>query len=344
MRPKVVVTDYISTEGAEANVIAPHADLVFAKAPNESDLLARHADADVFLVFHEMFLTASSLGKFARLRGIVRCGVGYDNVDLPAAGSAGIVVCNIPDYGTEDVADHALMLMLAIARRLRRLDDAIRQGFWDATLIVGAPRMRGKTLGILGCGRIGTAMALRGKALGMRVVFHDPYQPAGYEKALGIERSYDLEGMLHRAEFLSVHTPLTPETYHVLNADTLRLLPRGAYVVNTARGPCVDPEGILQALDEGWVEAAALDVIEREPLEDDRLRRHPRILLTPHAAYYSVEGFDEMRRKAGEEAVRMLTGQAVRNPVNRQWLVEPRCALPPKAGDFPPDAILGAIR
>lgn len=338
MRPKVVVTDYSSTPGAEANVLAPHADLVFANARNEAELIERHADADVFLVFHEMFLTAASLDKFPRLRGIVRCGVGYDNVDLTAAGRAGVVVCNIPDYGTEDVADHALLMMLAIARRLRRLDDAVREGIWDATMIFGAPRMRGKTLGILGCGRIGTAMALRGKALGMRVVFYDPYQPVGYEKALGVERSYDLEGMLSQAQFVSVHTPLTPQTHHILNAKTLRLLPRGAYIVNTARGPCVDPEGLLEALEAGWVEAAGLDVLEREPLDDDRLRLHPQVLMTPHAAFYSVEGFDEMRRKAGEEAIRMLHGEAVRNPVNRPWLVEPRCVLPPNAGDSPSNA------
>ena len=236
-RPKVVVTDYITEPASEAAIIAPHANLVFANARHEDELVARHADAEAFIVFHDIKLTAASLPKFHQLRGIVRCGVGFDNVDLEVAGKLGIIVCNIPDYGTEDVADHSLMMMLAIARRLKSLDDAIRKGDWDATLIYGAPRMRGRTLGILGAGRIGTAMALRGKALGMRVVIYDPYQPPGYEKAIGVERAYELDEFLAQAEIVSIHTPLTNETRHILNAKTLAKLPRGAYVVNTRGAP-----------------------------------------------------------------------------------------------------------
>jgi phosphoglycerate dehydrogenase-like enzyme len=128
---------------------------------------------------------------------------------------------------------------------------------------------------------------------------------------------------------------LTPETHHILNPATLALLPEGAFVVNTARGPCIDPEALLQAVDRGQVEAAGLDVIEREPLDDERLRRHPRFLFTPHAAFYSVEGFVEMRTKSAREIRRMLLGEAVRNPVNLLYLVNPRCVLPRRE---PPDA------
>jgi len=328
-RPKVVVTDYITEPASEAPLIAPYADLIFANALHEDELVAKHSDAEAFIVFHDIKLTAASLPKFPKLRGIVRAGVGFDNVDLEAAGKLGIVVCNIPDYGSEDVADHSLMMMLAITRRLKTLDDAIRQGGWDATLIYGAPRMRGLTLGILGAGRIGSAMALRGKALGMRVVIYDPYQPPGYEKALGVERAYEFEEFLPQCEVVSLHTPLTPETRHILNSKTLANLPKGAYVVNTARGPCVDNDALIVALDSGHITAAALDVVEREPLDNEKLRHHPRVLLTPHAAFYSVESFIEMRTKSGHEIVRLLTNKAVRNPVNRRWLVNPRGVLPP---------------
>lgn len=328
-RSTVVVTDYITEPGPEAKVLAPAADLVFADARSDGDLVTRYPEAEALLVFHDITITEVALAGLKNLRGVVRVGVGFDNVDTETAGKHGIVVCNVPDYGTEDVADHALMMMLAVCRHLKTLDDSIRGGGWDATLIYGAPRMRGTVLGIIGCGRIGSAMALRGKALGMRVVMYDPYQPAGYEKALGIERAYRFEDFLAIAEVVSIHTPLTEETRHILNAETLAQLPKGAYVINTARGPCIDNNALYAALESGQIGGAGLDVVEREPLDDDRLRQHPRVLLTPHAAFYSVAGFTEMRLKAGEEVLRMLTGEPVRNVVNRSWLSEPRCQLPP---------------
>jgi phosphoglycerate dehydrogenase-like enzyme len=176
-------------------------------------------------------------------------------------------------------------------------------------------------------------------ALGMRVVFHDPYQPDGYDKALGIERCFRLEELLAQSRFLSLHCPLTGETRHILNARTLALLPQGAYVINTARGPCIDQHALLAALDSGQVRYAGLDVVEREPLDDDALRHHPNVLLTPHTAFYSVEGDRELRRKGAEEARRVLGEEPVRNPVNRHCLIEPRCALAPRQS--PTENVLG---
>jgi C-terminal binding protein len=235
----------------------------------------------------------------------------------------------VPDYGTEEVADHAILMLLALARRLVPAHEAIRAGRWDIKTVFGTPRLRGRTLGILGCGRIGTAATVRAKALGLRVVFFDPYQPPGLEKALGVERAYRLEELLPQCHFLSVHCPLTKETHHVVNADTLAQLPRGAYVINTARGPCVDVHALLAALDSGHIAAAALDVVEREPLDDEALRTHPKVLLTPHSAFYSVEGFVEMRTKGAEEARRIVQNEPVRNPVNLHCLVNSRAVLPP---------------
>ncbi len=281
----------------------------------------------MLLVYHDIKLTERALAALTRCKAVIRCGVGFDNVDLQAAGERGIVVCNVPDYGTEEVADHALMMLLAVARRLLPADRAIREGTWNVETVFGVPRLRGKTVGILGCGRIGTAMTLRCKALGMRVVFYDPYLPDGVDKALGVERVYQLEELLSQAAFLSLHCPLTTETYHIVNERTLARLPPGAYLINTARGGCVDLPSLLPALESGQLAYAALDVVEREPLDDERIRHHPRVLLTPHTAFYSVEGFAEMRTKGALEARRVLLGERVRNPVNRHCLIEPRAVV-----------------
>src|SRR6185369_12622422 len=193
-------------------------------------------------------------------------------------------VCNVPDYGTEEVADHAILLMLAIARRLVPCHNAIVAGGWEPRCIFGAPRLRGRTVGIIGCGRIGTAMALRAKALGLRVVVYDPYQPPGHEKSIGVDRVYYLEQLLKQSNFVSLHCPATPETKQILNRETLALLPAGAYVINTARGTCIDIPALMDALDSGHIAYAALDVFPQEPLNDDRVRNHPRVVLTPHSA------------------------------------------------------------
>jgi C-terminal binding protein len=330
-RPLVVVTDHLAEAGVERAVLDPVADLLLLQTYDEADVAARAADADVLLVFHDIKLTERSIATLTKCRGIVRCGVGFDNVDLKAAGSRGIVVCNVPDYGTEEVADHALLLLLALARRLLPAEQSVRAGRWDPTTVFGTPRLRGHTLGLIGCGRIGTAMALRAKALGMRVVFYDPFKPDGLEKSLGVERCWRLEELLAQSQFLSLHCPLTAETRHILNAETLARLPAGAYVINTARGPCIDVPALVDAVDSGHVAYAGLDVVEREPLDDERLRRHPRVLLTPHTAFYSVEAFAEMRTKGAEEALRLLRGEPVRNPVNLHCLVNPRCVLPTAA-------------
>lgn len=333
-RPLVAVTDYLTESTVEAPLLHELAELRLLQHQHELDVVRTAGHASALVVYHEMTLTEQSLGALPNCKVVVRGGVGVDNVDLEAAGRLGIVVCNVPDYGSEEVADHALMLLLACARRLTTLHNAIAQGVWDASLIFGAPRLRGCTVGIIGCGRIGSAFALRAKALGMRVVLYDPYQPAGLDKSLGVERVFQLEELLPQAQFLSLHCPLTRETHHIVNDRTIGQLPRGAYLINTARGGCVDLPAVVRALDSGQLTAAGLDVVEGEPLADEQARKHPRIVFTPHAAYYSVEGYREMRRKGVEEVIRVLRDEPVRNPVNAHLLRNPRCKLPSGAGRF----------
>jgi len=325
---KVLITDYLSEAGSEKKILEGLADIELLQTDNEADVARRGPEADVLLVYHDIRLTELSISRLTRCQAIIRCGVGFDNVDIKAAGGRGIVVCNVPDYGTEEVADHALLMLLAIARRFRPADQYVRQGQWDPRVVFGTPRLRGKTLGIVGCGRIGSAMVPRAKALGMRVVIYDPYQPDGLEKALGVERCSRLDDLLAQSQFLSLHCPLTAETRHLLNADTLAKLPRGAYVVNTARGPVIDLDALYAALQSGQVSFAGLDVVEPEPLTHEGIRQHANVILTPHAAFYSVEGFQEMRDKGALEAKRIFEGEPVRNLVNGRWLVNPRCKIP----------------
>lgn len=327
-RFRVVMTDFMDEATVEEPILGGVADLVMAQSHDESELAPFVAEADALIAYHDIhFIGETTFARAPRCRGVVRAGVGYNNIDLAAAGRHGIVVCNVPDYGTEEVADHAMMLLLAVARRLVACTTAIRAGTWDHKIAYGTPRLRGRTLGLIGCGRIGTAMALRAKAFGLDVVFYDPYQPQGHEKALGIRREWSLAPLLEQSHLISLHCYLSPETRHLINAEALARMPRGGILVNTARGPVVDQEALIAALESGHLAGAGLDVCEREPLDDDRLRHHPAVVLTPHSAFYSVEGFIELRRKTAEEVLRILRDEPPRNLVNRDHLgARPRSA------------------
>lgn len=313
----VVAADFLEEADIESAILSDVADIVFARATEEKALAPFAAQADAFLLFHDLsHLGEATLSHAPKCRGIVRAGVGYNNVDLDAATRRGVVVCNVPDYGTEEVADHAIMFLLAIARRLIPSHDAIRAGNWHYATALGTPRLRGRTFGIIGCGRIGSATALRAKALGLDVVFYDPQVKRGTDKALGIRRVNSLDELLAQSHFVSLHCYLDPTTYHIINEKSLAKMRPGSYLLNTARGGCVDGPALLAALESGHIAGAALDVLEREPIDDDRLRAHPRVIFTPHSAFYSVEGFVELRSKAAEEVRRILLGEPPWNPVN----------------------------
>ncbi len=324
-RPLVLISDFLTDSTVEAEVLEGLADVALAGAHAEADLDSWLPRADAWIMYHDLpMVTDRAFALAGRCRGIVRAGVGFNNIDILAASARGLLVCNVPDYGTEEVADHAIMLLLAVARRLVPTAVSIRDGAWDVAVAHGSPRLRGKTLGLVGCGRIGTATALRAKAFGLDVVFYDPYVPPGLDKALGIRRAATLDQLLPQCQFLSLHCYLEPATHHLIDAETLAQLPAGALLINTARGPIVDQAALLSALESGHLGGAGLDVVEREPLDDDALRRHPKVILTPHSAFYSVEGFVELRRKAAEEAARLLRGEPPRCPVNRPATVAPR--------------------
>lgn len=313
----VVVSDFLEEPEVEEPILRDVARLVLARATDEQALARFAPEADAFLTFHDIGRIGEATFALApRCKGVVRAGVGYNNIDLDAAARHGVVVCNVPDYGTEEVADHAILFLLAVARRLIPCHSAIRAGTWHYASAVGTPRLRGKTFGIVGCGRIGSATALRAKALGLDVVFYDPLVKHGVDKALGVRRVETLDELLAQSHFVSLHCYLDATTHHLINAETLARMRPGALLINTARGPVVDQVALIEALDRGHLGGAALDVVEREPLDDERLRFHPNVILTPHSAFYSVEGFVELRNKAAQEIRRILLGEAPWNPVN----------------------------
>ena len=251
-RFKVLIADFLDETSIESAVLDDIADLVMARASDESELdrvLAR-GRCDHGLP-RPLDPGRAELSRGAAMPRRRPGGVGYNNIDLEAATRHGVIVCNVPDYGTEEVADHAIMFLLALARRLVPSHEAIRAGTWDYRTALGTPRLRGKTFGIIGCGRIGTATALRAKALGLDVVFYDPYLRQGMDKALGIRRVYQLDELLEQSHFVSLHCYLDAANRHLINARTIARMRPGAMLINTARGPLIDEDALLDALDSG---------------------------------------------------------------------------------------------
>jgi C-terminal binding protein len=328
-RANVIITDFVSgPPDLERQVLGDLAEVVALDAMAEDELFGRIENADAIMMYHQIHMTSRIISELTRCKLIVRCGVGIDNVDHAFARTCGIPVANIPDYGTEDVADTAIAMLTTLARGVHLLNSRLRrdEGPWHYAPAAPLHRLRGRVCGLIGVGRIGAATALRTKALGMDVVFFDPYAPDGRDKSLGIRRAETLEELLRQSQVLSVHCPLTTETHHLLNDATLACLPPGAIVVNTARGAVVDAMAVLRAIERGHLMGAGIDVLEKEPpLDDDPLLQawrdpkhpaHDRLILNPHAAFYTEEGLRDMRVKGSENVHRVLLGGEPRNVVN----------------------------
>jgi phosphoglycerate dehydrogenase-like enzyme len=323
-RPSVIVlcpkefkfTDHEAT--VERPFLADVADLKTVwlefNAPFPDDVL----DASVLILWHGPQVTPEVVARMKNCRAIIRNGVGFDSVDIAAAARAGIPVCNVPDYGTEEVADHAIALTLALYRQLFPLNAEAKNLGWkiEQSRATKMRRLRTQTFGIVGLGRIGTATALRAKAFGFRVIFFDPYVPVGIHKAIGIERMSSLEDLLRAADTVSVHCPLSAETRGMIGAKEIGLMKTGAFLVNTARGDIVQKAPVLAALKSGHLAGAGLDVVENEPLRTPEEAATPNLIVTCHAAFCSPEGMIEMRSTSAKIARAALLGQPVWNRVN----------------------------
>lgn len=268
------------------------------------------------IVWHNTPIGAPGMARLKNCVALIRNGVGFDSVEIAAARELGIPVCNVPDYGTEEVADHAIALIMALCRQLFPLDAEAKSLGWVIRVEQRLRRLRELTLGIVGLGRIGTATALRAKALGFKVIFHDPYLPNGADKAVGVERVRSLDELLARSDVLSLHCPLNEETRHLIAERELSLMKPGAFVVNTARGAVIKKGAILAALREGRIAGAGLDVVEDEPLKTAEEAAAPNLIVTCHAAFCSVESKIEMRATSARIALSAVRGEKLENVVN----------------------------
>ena len=327
---RVVITDYWAPPAeVEQTQLEQIARVECLQAKKEADLKGRVGDVDGVILCHEISLTRTILPEFSQCKVIVRCGVGYDNVDLQAAGELGILVCNVPDYGVDEVADHAIGMMLACNRGLFLAERQLRHSLhpWDMRAVEPIFRVRGSTMGIIGLGRIGSATARRAQGLGMKILAYDPYVRPGTDKVIGATL-VSLDELLAQSDVVSVHTPLTEETRSIIDAKAIAKMKSSAILINTARGAVVDTDAVADALTEKTIAAAGIDVLPIEPATQDmkliRLwqeDRHPpvNLVITPHTAFYSSQGLIEMREKAAAEVARVLRGETAKNCVNREF-------------------------
>jgi phosphoglycerate dehydrogenase-like enzyme len=272
--------------------------------------------ADALLLWHNIPVGPEVIARLKNCRALIRNGVGYDSVDTAAAAARGIPVCNVPDYGTEEVADHAIALTLALCRQLFPLDAEAKRLGWKINVSAKMRRLRTLTFGLIGLGAIGTATALRAKAFGFRVLFYDPFLPRGTRKALGIERAESLDELLAASDVVSIHCPLNAQTRGMIGAREIALLKPSAYLVNTARGDIVQKAPLFAALRENRLAGAGLDVVEGEPLQTAAEAATPNLIVTCHAAFCSPEGMIEMRTSSAKIARAAVRGEAVWNKVN----------------------------
>ena len=330
-KPHVVITDFIDDSlQVERNVLDGVATVEALNAYDEGELVGRIDKADAIMLYHNLSLSAATIQTLENCKLIVRCGVGFDNVDHVFARSRGIPVANVPDYGTEEVADSAIGMALTMTRGIHLYNQRMRNNPDPWMYHVASPlhRQRSRVFGIVGLGRIGTATAKRALALGMDVRFYDPFKPDGYDKAIGVQRVETLEELMRESFVLSLHCPLNDSSRQMINAATLQWLPMGSYLVNTARGDVVDTNAIPAAIASGRLAGAAIDVLAEEPPQSDnpllvawRDPTHPaheRLIINPHSAFYCEEGLTDMRRKGAEACRRVLTGEMLRNVINER--------------------------
>jgi len=297
-------------------------ELVDAQCKSEDEVITKGRDVDGVLTQYAP-IRARVIDVMTRCRVISRYGTGVDIVDVDAATRRGIQVTNAPnEWCAEEVADHAVTLWLAATRKICQYDQAVRRGEWRWQTGYPIQRLRGRVFGLLSFGSIARNIAERVRAFGVDIWAHDPFMDESEIQRHNV-RPVSFDELVEGSDYLMIQAPLTPETRHLFNRETLRRMKKTAILINTARGPIVEDSAIYQALNEGWIAGAALDDIEEEPAKQrdwspvNPLFRLPNVIITPHAAYYSEESIGTVRKIAAEEAVRVLSGLPARSPVNK---------------------------
>jgi D-3-phosphoglycerate dehydrogenase / 2-oxoglutarate reductase len=315
--PLIAVTDSVfpSLEPAMAALKRLDPEICVAKSTSEADILDVAREADGVLVTYAK-LPGELLRQLQRCKVIGRFGLGVDNIDIKAAAALNIVVTYVPDYCLQEVSDHAMALVLALARKVPFSNSLVQQGRWEMPAVVPIRRLEGQVLGLVGLGNIPRRVVPKARAFGFKVVAHDPYVPAAIARELGVELM-SFERLLEISDFISVHAPLTAQTRGLFNADAFGRMKEGACVVNTARGPLLDEAALVAALDAGHLGGAALDVVAAEPLsKESPLLGRANVIVTPHTAFYSVEALEELQTKCATDVARVLSGEKPIYPVS----------------------------
>src|SRR5882762_9528627 len=315
-RTLIAVTDspFPSLAPAMAALKRVDPELRMAKSASADDILAVAHDADAVLVTYAK-LPGELLKELKRFKAIGRFVLCVDNIDIPAAAQLGIVVTYVPDYCLREVSDHAMALLLALARKIPLSNKLVQSGRWEMPAVAPLRRLEGQVLGLIGFGNIPRAVAPKAKAFGLKVITHDPFVSKDVLASAGVE-GVSFDDLLARSDFVSVHAPLMPATRGLINAAAFAKMKKGALIVNTARGPLIDEPALIAALDSGHLGGAALDVVATEPLaKDSPLLHRDNVILTPHTAFYSVEALNELQTKCASDVARVLAGEKPVYPV-----------------------------
>lgn len=302
------------------------ADLVGADCATEEDTIETAKDVDVILTAAAQ-ITRRVMEKLPRLKAVVRYGIGYDTVDIAAATDNAVLVVNIPDFCWEEVSNHAIALLLACAKKLVILNNAVKTEGWAASTRVMRPMVsvHGQTIGLVGCGNIGRMTARKAQCFGLTTLGYDPYVDKSLAREYGITL-VSLPELLKKSDFVSVHTLLNEETRHLLGENEFKQMKPTAFLINTARGSVLDELALIKALQEKWIAGAGLDVFEREPVDPDNpLLKMDNVVVTPHSASYSDVAFKRLRTSVGQEAARVISGRWPKNVVNKA--VKPKVKL-----------------
>jgi D-3-phosphoglycerate dehydrogenase len=311
MAYKVILTDYeFENLQYEEEVFQNSGlDIEFIKVQckTEEEVIEHAKDADAILNQYAP-VSRRVIESLQNTKIISRYGVGVNTIDLDAAKEKRITVANVPDYGMEEVSNHALALLLSWARKVTLLNNEVKKGNWDFKACIPIHRFNEQTVGVLGFGRIPRRLIEKVKPLGFKTVAYDPFVSAEEMAAVGVEKM-ELDDLIRHADYLSVHVPLIPDTYHLINEERLSKMKRNAVIINTARGPIIDEKALADALKKGIIAGAALDVTEEEPVSiNSPLLEMDNVIITPHSAWYSEEAMIELRQKAAKNIVQVLSG------------------------------------
>jgi D-3-phosphoglycerate dehydrogenase len=315
-KAKVVLTDYVwESLDVEQKTLEGLAELVPFKAKSMDEVLPALADCDAMLNTYLAPINGEVMAKMPKCRIIARYGIGVDTIDLEAATQAGIIVTNNPTYCIEEVAEHTMALLLACARKVAFYDRLVRDGRWEVPAGKPLHRLVGRTLGLVGFGNIARQVAVRAAAFGLKVLYADPNVKAGQFEEPG--KKVELAQLLKESDFVSLHPPLIPQTRKMINDDAFAQMKPGAFLINCARGPIVDTDALVRALDANKIAGCALDTIDPEPLPNPHpLRGRGNVVIAPHAAWYSEEALVGLQAGAPNEVRRVLSGEWPVNVVN----------------------------